>query len=165
MRKARSTPATAAFGGSPLESVIGETVSLFHRLRVVVEQVHHQGEMTAGRLGVLRGLDLFGAQTVPQMARARPVSRQYIQTLVDELTREGHVEQTENPAHKRSRLVRLTPQGKRFVDAATRRQAKLFSRLKAGIPEKDLRTTASVLSALRTFFEGNQWRQLLRTLR
>lgn len=165
MRKARSTPATVAFGGSALESVIGETVSLFHRLRAVAEEVHHQGDLTAGKLGVLRDLDLSGPQTVPQMARARPVSRQYIQTLVDQLTDDGHVELVDNPSHKRSRLVRLTPRGKALVDAATRRQAKVFSRLKIGVPEKDLRTAASVLRAMRGFFESNQWKALLKTVR
>jgi hypothetical protein len=41
--------------------------------------------MTAGKRGVLKGLDRLGPQTVPQMARARPVSRQHIQTLVNRL--------------------------------------------------------------------------------
>lgn len=165
MRKSRLTPATVAFGGSPLESVIGETVSLFHRLRTVAEQVHREGKMTAGKLGILTGLDRSGPQTVPQMARVRPVSRQYIQALVAQLTDEGHVELVDNPSHKRSRLVRLTPRGKAFLDAAMRRQARVFSRLKTGIPEKDLRTAVSVLRAVRGFFESNQWKALLKTVR
>lgn len=165
MRRAKATPATVAFGGSPLESVIGETVSLFHRLRAVAEEVHVQGDLTAGKLGLLRGLDVSGPQTVPQMARARPVSRQYIQVLVDRLAAEGRVELVENPSHRRSRLVRLTPQGKAFVDAAMRRQAKVFSRLKVGVPEKDLRNAASVLAAVRAFFESQQWKSLLKTIR
>lgn len=165
MRKARPTPATVAFGGSALESLFGETVSLAHRLRMVAEHVHQQGETSAGKLGVLRGLDLFGPQTVPQIARARPVSRQYIQALVDELAEEGRVEFLDNPAHKRSRLVRLAPKGKSFLDAAIRRQGKLLARLKIGISEKDLRSAASVLSAVRAFFEGNEWKQLLKTAR
>lgn len=162
MRKARPTPATLAYGGSPLASVIGETVSLFHRLRAAAEQVHRQGETTAGKLGVLRGLDLSGPQTVPQMARARPVSRQYIQALVNQLAAEDRIEFVDNPAHKRSRLVRLTPQGKAFLDAAMRRQGKLLSRLRIDIPEKDLRTAASVLRAVRTLFESRQWKALLK---
>jgi DNA-binding MarR family transcriptional regulator len=165
MRKTKPAPATVLFGGSALESVLGETMSLFHRLRIVAEQVHHQREMTAGKLGVLRGLDLSGPQMVPQMARARPVSRQYIQTLVGRLADEGHVELIENPAHKRSRLVRLTQQGKDLLDPAMRRQAKLFSRLTIDIPERDLRTAASVLSALRASFESSHWFRLLKTER
>lgn len=165
MRKARPTPATVAFVGSALESLFGETVSLSHRLRTVAEHVHQQGETSAGKLGVLRGLDLFGPRTVPQIARARPVSRQYIQALVDELAEEGHVEFLDNPAHKRSRLVRLTPKGKGFLHAAIRRQGKLLARLKIGIPEKDLRSAASVLHTLRAFFEGEHWKRMVKGAR
>ncbi|MCI0657225.1 MAG: MarR family transcriptional regulator, partial [Acidobacteria bacterium] len=107
-------------------------------------------------------LDLSGPQTVPQMARARPVSRQYIQALVNQLAAEDRIEFVDNPAHKRSRLVRLTPQGKAFLDAAMRRQGKLLSRLRIDIPEKDLRTAASVLRAVRTLFESRQWKALLK---
>ena len=78
---------------------------------------------------------------------------------------EGHIEFIDNPAHKRSRLVRLTPQGKDFVDSAMRREAKLLSRLKIDILEKDLRTATSVLSTVRALFESKQWKQLLKTVR
>ncbi|HZX13673.1 MAG TPA: hypothetical protein VFF49_04660, partial [Thermodesulfobacteriota bacterium] len=36
----------AYFGDSALASLIGEVVALFHRLRIVSEQIHRQGEMT-----------------------------------------------------------------------------------------------------------------------
>lgn len=157
-------PAAALFGDSALESIIAETVSLFHRLRVVAEQIHRQGEFTSGKGGVLRGLDVFGPQTVPQMARTRPVSRQYIQTLVNFLEKEGHVELIDNPAHKRSRLVRLTPKGKALVDAMMRRQAKLFAQLKLDIAEKDLRAAGNALRAVRELFEGDRWKRLLKTV-
>src|SRR5262245_25632462 len=91
-----------------LDDVIDQAVGLFHLLHALAAQLHGAGELTAGRRGVLRGLDRLGPQTVPQMARARPVSRQYIQMLVNELESEGLVELVENAAHKRSRLVRLT---------------------------------------------------------
>src|SRR5262249_19593397 len=103
---------TARFGGTPaMDAVIGETVALFHRLRDASQQVHGQGELSSGRWGLLRDLDRLGPQTVPQMARSRPVSRQYIQTLVDGVVKQGLVELVENPAHKRSPLVELTAKG------------------------------------------------------
>ena len=94
--------ALTGFGDSALESLLGAAVALFHRLQAVADEAYHQGELSAGRRGVLRGLDRHGPQTVPQMARARPVSRQYIQTLVDVLAKEGYVGLIANPAHKRS---------------------------------------------------------------
>ncbi len=156
------TPAPAA-APSPLETVFGETVALFHRLRVVAEQVHGQGEMSAGRRGVLKGLDRLGPQTVPQMARARPVSRQHIQALVNVLAKEGRVELRENPAHRRSRLVCLTAEGKELVDRMNRREAKLLARVDIDIAEKDLRAAAALLRSLREFFESPRWKRLLQT--
>src|SRR4030067_3517211 len=84
-------PATDALskaycGNSALASLIGEVVALFHRLRIVSEQIHRQGEMTSGKRGVLGSLDRFGPQTGPAMARGRPVPRQDIQTLVNQLS-------------------------------------------------------------------------------
>ena len=152
----------AYFGDSALASLIGEVVALFHRLRIVSEQIHRQGEMTSGKRGVLGSLDRFGPQTVPAMARARPVSRQYIQTLVNQLSDEGLVEFIENPAHKRSHLIRLTPKGKVLLDSMIQRETELLSLLKLDIQEKALRDGAGVLKAVRELFESKQWKELLK---
>nr|MBA3895819.1 MarR family transcriptional regulator [Sphingomonadaceae bacterium] len=48
---------------------------------------------------------------VPEIARMRPVSRQRMQRLADELAAEGLVTFIDNPKHRRSKLVRLTPEG------------------------------------------------------
>ncbi|HLE24134.1 MAG TPA: MarR family transcriptional regulator [Thermodesulfobacteriota bacterium] len=152
----------AYFGDSALASLIGEVVALFHRLRIVSEQIHRQGEMTSGKRGILGSLDRFGPQTVPEMARARPVSRQYIQTLVNQLMHEGLVEFIENPAHKRSHFVRLTPKGKELLDSMIQRETELLSQLKLDIPEKALHDGAGVLKAVRELFESKQWKELLK---
>src|SRR5215813_8522065 len=62
-----------------MQEVFDEAVSLFHLLRALAARLHGQGEMTAARRGILRGLERLGPQSVPQLARARPVSRQHIQ--------------------------------------------------------------------------------------
>src|SRR5262245_36784891 len=113
---------------SPLNSLVNETVLLFHRLRIVADQIHHRGEMTGPLRSILRGLDKLGEQTVPQMARARAVSRQHVQALVNQLVEERLVELISNPAHKRSPLARLTQLGKRTVDAMNRNEAGLLSK-------------------------------------
>jgi DNA-binding MarR family transcriptional regulator len=150
-------PATVA----ALNTLFDETVALFHRLRAAAEQVHGQGELSAARRGVLRSLDRLGPQTVPQLARARPVSRQHIQMLVNQLAAEGHVELADNPAHQRSRLVRLTRQGKSLVEAMNHREQKLLAGLETGIPDGKLRAAATVLRAVRQQFESDRWRRLI----
>jgi DNA-binding MarR family transcriptional regulator len=140
-----SDPLAPAF-----EEVIDETTALFHLLHAVAAQLHGGGELTAGRRGVLRGLDRLGPQTVPQMARARPVSRQYIQSLVNDLEAEGLVETYENPAHRRSRLVRLTSRGRAALAEMYRREADLFATLDLPLSEDELRRAAAVLRVSRS---------------
>ena len=154
---------TARFGGTQaLDAVLGETVALFHRLRDVSQQVHGQGDLSSGRWGVLRDLNRSGPQTVPHMARNRPVSRQYIQTLVDALSEQGLVEFVENPAHKRSPLVQVTTEGKTLLDEMNQRAGKVFKQLPVTIPDEELRRTASTLRAVRELFAGKQWQQILK---
>jgi DNA-binding MarR family transcriptional regulator len=137
--------------GSPaFEDLIDETTALFHLLHAVAAQLHGGGELTAGRRGILRGLDRFGPQTVAQMARARPVSRQYIQSLVNELESEDLVETIENPAHRRSRLVCLTSRGKVALTEMYRREAELFAILDLPISDDEMHQAASVLRSART---------------
>ena len=149
---------------SPFDSMITETVSLFHRLRVVADQIHHRGEMTGALRSILRGLDKLGEQTVPQMARARAVSRQHVQALVNQLVVERLVEFVANPAHKRSPLARLTPLGKKTVDAMNRNEAGLLSKADLDVTDKDLRQAAETLRTVRAYFESERWRRLLKNL-
>ncbi|HYD86369.1 MAG TPA: MarR family transcriptional regulator [Vitreimonas sp.] len=65
-----------------------------------------------GEWGCLRSLVKDGPQTVPAMARARPVSRQHCQTICNALEAQGLVEFIDNPRHKKSKLVRVTRKGR-----------------------------------------------------
>ncbi len=100
--KGAASQATAA-AAAALPSLFAETVALFHRLRATAAQMHGQGELSAGRRGILFELARLGPQSVPQMARARPVSRQYVRGLVDGLRADGLVDLAANPAHRRAR--------------------------------------------------------------
>ncbi len=141
-----------------LDRVFTETVALFHRLRAVAEEVHGQGEMTAGKRGILRDLARLGPRTVPQMARARPVSRQHIQLLVNTLEADGYVQSVDNPAHKRSLLVCLTSEGEALFQTMSQQEAEHLSALEIDIEEQDLETTVSILRSLRELLASEQKR-------
>jgi len=147
---------------SPFNSMINETVSLFHRQRIVADQIHHRGEMTGGLRSILRSLDKLGEQTVPQMARSRSVSRQHVQALVNQLVKERLVELIANPAHKRSPMARLTPLGKKTVDAMNRNEAGLLDMADLSVTEKELREAAETLRTVRAYFESERWKKLLK---
>jgi DNA-binding MarR family transcriptional regulator len=113
-------------------------------------------------LSTLRSLDKLGEQTVPQMARARAVSRQHVQALVNQLIVERLVELAPNPAHKRSPLARLTQLGKKTVDAMNHNEASLLGKADLGVTEKELREAAETLRTVRAYFESERWKKLLK---
>ena len=102
----------------------------------------------AGTYGLLRSLAELGPQTVPALARARPVARQHIQRMANEMVAQGLVEFTTNPAHKRSRLLTITPAGASLYAALSARMSELAERLAADMDIDDLSTT---VETLRTF--------------
>ena len=155
---------TGADTESAFNTLINENGLLFNRLKLVAEQIHQQGEMSGARRAILRMLDEVGAQTVPQIGRARSVSRQHVQALVNQLTGEGYVEFVENPAHKRSPFVQLTARGKQFVQAMNRREHKLHEKLRIDIPDQEMLAAARTLCVLRAVFESEQWKRLAKAL-
>jgi DNA-binding MarR family transcriptional regulator len=150
---------------SELDLLINETALLFHRLKIVADQIHRQGEMSGGLRSVLRSLDKFGGQTTPQMARSRSVSRQHVQMLVNRLIDQGYVETAPNPCHKRSALVRLTAQGKKVVDAMNLRERELLGKFDLGVSDKKLGEASETLRTVRALFESEQWKKLLKKLK
>lgn len=147
-----------------LDALIGETTALFHRLKVVADEIHQRGRISAGRRGILWSLARGGPQTVPQLARARPVSRQLVQTLVNGLLDEGYVDLRENPAHRRSHLVALSTAGRRAVEQMDRREQSLLRGARLGASKPALRSAARTLRAVREFFESDAWSRRLQRL-
>ncbi len=134
-----------------------EIPALFHRLRAIAGEVHGQSVSTAGRRGILRSLDCQGPQTVPQMARARTVSRQHIQILVNGLLKDGLVASEENPAHRKSPLVRLTAKGKNRLLASQKRESQLLARAEFRLPAREIDRAAEALRSLRELLENEEW--------
>jgi len=164
-RRTPPSPASTPSKIETLDALFTATVSLFHTLTAAAEDLHQQGNFTAGKRGLLRGLYRLGPQTVPQMARARPVSRQYIQMLTDRLAEEGLVEFVDNPAHKRSWLVRLTEKGKSLIVAMLAREAGVLKELPVPVSEQDILTATAVLRSFREVFQSQAWRNAVERLR
>ena len=144
-----------------LISVIDETRALFHRMTAAAESLHHKGRLSAGRRGVLMELDRHGQRTVPHMARQRPVSRQLIQAIVNDLAGDGLVERSRNPAHKRSYLISLSKKGRAHVAEMKRKESAVLSKLPLEVSSADLRVAAEVLRSLRQAFMDPDWSENL----
>ena len=86
-----------------LDELCREAGALFHRLRNVAEQAHGRGSPSAGARSLMAELDEKGPRTTPQMAWARSVSRQHVQTLVNRLLEDALVVTETNPASESNR--------------------------------------------------------------
>lgn len=104
------TKAKIATGEDVLELSVA-VIELYFRLEAITQATAGFAQ-AGGEFGVLRALVMDGAQTVPQIAGARPVSRQHCQTIVNGLAEQGLVEFLDNPRHKKSKLVRVTKKGR-----------------------------------------------------
>jgi DNA-binding MarR family transcriptional regulator len=140
--------------GMALQAVYDETIALFLRMTAVLEDIHGQGPFSVRRRDLLLRLAQSGPQTVPQLARARMVSRQATQRLVNELAAEDYVEFVDNVAHKLSHLVQLTPKGKDYVSALLEREREIAAEMEdIAISEEQLRATAAGLRAVRQWLD------------
>lgn len=148
-----------------VDTLMTESALLFFRMKVAAADLMGKGTGSSGRRSILKELARSGPRTVAHMARARPVARQHFQKIVNRLNREGLVEFIPNPAHERSKLVRLTQKGHLFVKVLTRREAKLIAELAADISMHDVQTATKVLRELKNKFASGEWKQLLERVR
>jgi DNA-binding MarR family transcriptional regulator len=155
--KRRVTPE----GLKVLESLFDEVRLLFHTLKAAANDLHCDTGITASMRGVLEGLLRMGPQTVPAMARARPVSRQHIQIVVNELLRQKLVETQENPAHKGSLLIALTKKGVAQIRQMKEREQRLLMQCKLPVSEKNLTGAAETLRAVRGLFNSREWKEAI----
>jgi DNA-binding MarR family transcriptional regulator len=122
----------------------------FFALKARAEALHADpAGLTAGHRGVLESLSEGGARTVPALARARPVSRQHIQVLVNRLLELGLVATRQNPASRRSPLIELTPAGRQRFRRMLARERAAFPDNDLPISETRLREAAETLRSLR----------------
>jgi DNA-binding MarR family transcriptional regulator len=155
---ARSDPETLA----ALQAVYIEVERLYHQSNAFIDRIYQRGEVSLARRSVLLTLLPLGTegQTVPQLARGRSVSRQYMQRLVNALASEGLVETVPNPAHKRSPFIRLSERGRTYLLTMLQREVGLVARMEVPFEGQRLRDTAEALQAIRQWQQGEMERLL-----
>jgi len=140
----------------PLDEVLDQVRLLWHVMVQAAEQLHEREPTTLGMRAVLEFLARNGPAAVPEIARSRYVTRQHIQVLVNDLLELRLVSLQDNPAHRRSALVRLTPEGEKAIDRMRRRERRFFDGLKLKARPGDMRLAAATLSAVREALGGKR---------
>ena len=132
-----------------LVTLLDEARLLSHALKQWSETLHAELGMTAVMRGLLELILRGGGATVPDMARARGVSRQHVQQQVDALLERGMLERRDNPAHKRSSMIALTDKGRALILSMRAEELNALSRMQIGVSDNALGEAAQVLSAWR----------------
>lgn len=101
---------------------------------------------------VLELLAENGPQTVPDIARQWTLGRQNVQRIADTLIARRLVERVENPGHRKSMRVSLTPGGVTVVRALRAREQQLITTIAPGLGQSDVEGCRRVLQHLHAGF-------------
>jgi DNA-binding MarR family transcriptional regulator len=142
-----SDPIVDGKGGAIAELML-EVAQCFFRIRALGQKTGLITSWGGGAFGFMRSLALLGPLTVPQIAEMRPTSRQRMQRLADELADEGLVKFIDNPKHRRSKLVRLTPKGEARYRELNARLLAIASSMGVALGEADIRKTTEIVRQL-----------------
>ena len=125
-----------------------EVAQCFFRIRALGQKTGLITSWGGGAFGFMRSLALLGPLTVPRIAQMRPTSRQRMQRLADELAAAGLVKFIDNPKHRRSKLVQLTPKGDARYRALNARLLSIASTMVVALGEPDVRNTIEIVRQL-----------------
>ena len=132
-----------------MRNLLNEVAYTYFPLRAFGDQMIARFGQSTAEWGLLRSLDERGDQTVAALARSRPVARQWIQRLANQLSRQGMLEFVENPDHKRAKLMRITPAGRTLLAQITTVLEPRAAAMQQEFDERELSRTVDTLRKLR----------------
>jgi DNA-binding MarR family transcriptional regulator len=118
-------------------------------LQTAAEKIGAAPPAGTGSFGQLRSLKRDGPRTGRQLARTREVSRQHIQILANGLAEQALFEFADNPAHKRSKLLKITELGEQRLARLTGRiedAEDAYEEISPNIGAAEIRPAIKVLS-------------------
>lgn len=124
------------------------TIDVYFRMYALTEAITGFAQ-AGGDYGLLRLLIRDGPQTVPELARSRPISRQHCQTIINGLAKGGYIEFVKNPRHKRSHLIRVTKRGHASFEEQTKRFLTVSAVYAGHFEEADVQAAIDVLTRAR----------------
>ncbi len=149
---------------SAIYRLILETRQLFHVLAQASSELNREAGITASMRAVMETLYPNAELTVPAIARRKNVTRQHIQQIVNELLRLGQAETRENPSHKRSQLIALSPTGVEQFKQVLTREKKVLQLLAQEFDADQIATASETLGSLRVYFDSTAWQKALKSL-
>ena len=110
-------------------------------------EITREHQLTSALWHVLGAISQ-GPLTQAAIARRMGLARQSVRRSVQILEERGLVESRPNPDHKRARLIHLTEQGRRTLDAVLADWFRAIAPLHQGLDNEQLKQTRDVLRTL-----------------
>ena len=140
-------PASRTPAGDAFTAVLGQVIGLTRRFTTAGEALAKPAGQTLARWLVLEAVQDQPA-TVAQVARTLHLARQGVQRLADLLVRDGLAVYQDNPAHRRAKLLRITPHGRATLRTIQARQAAWADAVGAALGEDELRQASILLDRI-----------------
>ncbi|PCG86050.1 MarR family transcriptional regulator [Streptomyces sp. WZ.A104] len=109
-------------------------------------------ECPGGSAAVLTLLDRHGEMRISRLAELLAVDMSVTSRHVAHVAEHGWIERSPDPADKRSRILRLTPDGRAQLDELSGRVTEMFARNLADWSDDDVGQLNALLSRLRDSF-------------
>src|SRR5262249_26642423 len=128
-----------------MDLLIRDILFTYFRLNAIGGQLFGEIGVTPGQVSLMRSLMEEGPQSVSQIARARPVARQGVQRMADELAASDLIEFIENPSHRTARLARLTSNGEKLIKQTIAGELQWAEKLARYFDDHDLAVARKVV--------------------
>jgi DNA-binding MarR family transcriptional regulator len=137
-------PPSRTPAGDAFTTLLGQVIGLTRRFTTAGEALAKPAGQTLARWLVLETIQDQPA-TVAQIGRSLLLARQGVQRLADVLVRDGLAAYEDNPAHRRAKLLRITPQGRVTLRTIQAAQVAWADALGAEVGEAELRQAGILL--------------------
>ncbi|MFY0681175.1 MAG: winged helix-turn-helix transcriptional regulator [Thalassovita sp.] len=131
-----------------MTQLIRQVRTCFNLLRTLAENLAADLDVNPSMRAIIQSLSESGPSTVPDLARERGTSRQHVQTVINALLDQGHVQRKDNPEHKRSPLYLLSTQGDAVYSEIQRRETDPMKDLTDAMEQADIAAASEVLARL-----------------
>ncbi len=143
--------------GEILTQIILETFRLNGELLEAGNWITQPYGLTSARWQVMGAIDSHAApMTVSKIARLRGLNRQGVQRIVNDLEELGMVVLTENPDHKRAKLVSLSKKGAKIMIKINDAQALWVNELSSQLGNEKMNQALALLRLIRNRSENSR---------
>jgi DNA-binding MarR family transcriptional regulator len=139
--------------GEDLHALFREVFALQAALAGEMDAIHERAGLGTPQAKVMDALMRHGATTVPEVAVDQGVSRQFVQMVCNGLEAQGVVAFSENPRHRRSKLVAMTASGRKVLVCFRRAEAKLIANALRRFDAVEVAAATALLRCIRSRME------------